>query len=81
MENKMILHTSRNAEAQLREHGFDIPMFPETGEVSFGGNVVGRADNFNGITIRDEFEDEIRLVLSLQDEIKMGVWNIPAYAR
>ena len=76
----MILCTGRTAEAQLREHGFDIPMFPETGEVSFDGTVVGSVDNFNGINIRDQFEDAIRMVLSLQDEIKMGVWNIPAYA-
>ena len=75
----MIITLGREAEEQLHGHGFEIPMYPETGPVMFGPNQVGRIDNFNGLTIRDEFEDEVKLILSLKDEINMGLWNIPDY--
>jgi len=77
----MILHTGRDAEAQLRTMGFDIPEFPKTGPVAYGGMEVGYADNFSGITIRDEFQAVVELLVDAQDNIKMAVWNIPAYAR
>ena len=77
----MIIHLGREAEAALRTHGFNIPMYPESGPVSLNGTEVGFISNFNGLSIRDSFEDAVKLIVSLKAEIKMGLWNIPEYAK
>lgn len=77
----MIIHLGRQAEADLRTHGFDIPMYPESGPVSLNGDEVGFISNFNGLTIRDTREEAVKLLVRLNDTIKMGLWNIPGYAK
>ena len=77
----MIIHLGREAEAQLRERGFEIPMYPIAGDVIFDSIKVGYIDNFSGLTVRDECDGVVRLLVALQDEIKMGLWNVPQYAR
>ena len=78
----MIINLGRQQEAQLRENGFTIPVYPETGKVSFGGEEVGFIDNFTGLVIRDEFEAAVKTVLELSRSgqiMGLGLWNIPSY--
>ena len=76
----MIIHLGRPAEASLREHGFNIPQYPRTGKVSYEGNEVGHIDNFTGLVIDDINPEAVLAIVRLQDEISMGLWNIPFYA-
>lgn len=55
---------SRNQEQVLRENGYTVPEYPEEGNVGKDSLVVGRVDNFNGLTITDEdYTDEVRKLL------------------
>ena len=75
----MIVHLGPKAEQGLREAGFNIPMRPEVGAVTFNGSVVGRVDNFTGLVIEDDQKEAVTLVLSLEKELKLGCWNVPVY--
>ena len=68
-----MLHTSKKQEDSLRGIGFDIPLFPKTGEVRLGGRVVGYIDNFSGLVTRDR--EAMALIFAVEDKFNLAIWN------
>ena len=58
-------------EDTLRENDYEIPGYPEQGEVRKDGNVVGQIDNFSGLVITDtNYIAELKALLP-----NAGFWN------
>lgn len=63
--------TNTMQEDTLRENGYEIPIFPKTGDVLKDGKVIGHMDNFNGLTIKDN-----SYVAEMKELIpSAGFWN------
>ena len=47
------VHINRDGENNLRDLGWTIPQYPETGEVLFDGKPAGYINNFSGLIVKD----------------------------
>jgi hypothetical protein len=65
---------NRNGENDLRELGWSIPQYPETGMVLFDGKSVGWVDNFAGLVVKDSLA--IDWLKAWEDDLpNMVIWN------
>jgi hypothetical protein len=63
--------TNPKIESELSKVGFDIPKYPKTGVVKLNGDIVGRMDNFNGLSIYYKYA----LDLIKKTVPRVAIWN------
>jgi len=68
---KPTIWTTRKDEEALRSGGYDIPPYPEEGQVKKDGDIIGHVDNFAGIIITDVSQIDNMKQLAP----KAGFWN------
>jgi len=67
------VHINRDGENNLRELGWAIPQYPETGEVLFDGKPAGYINNFAGLIVKDSAAIDW---LKSKELPSMTIWNI-----
>ena len=68
-------------ENNLRKEGWTIPKRPLEGPVFFKDKEVGFADNFVGLSIKDEETEAIRYLVDNETRLGYALWNIPKTER
>lgn len=66
-----IIHTCVASEGKMRKMGFDIPVHPKSGAVTYKGEVIGRMDNFTGFIVH--CRGALNEIKSAMPEL--GIWN------
>ena len=66
---------NRFKEDSIRELGFTIPKFPETGDVIFKNEKVGYMDNFTGLTIIDHESEAYKVLKTNENKLNLAIWD------
>ena len=77
----MDIWVSDRIENELRKEGWKIPKRPLEGPVFFKDKEVGFADNFIGLSIKDEETEAIRYLVDNETRLGYALWNIPKTER